>query len=72
MVTIWIILLVILSTDDLILNLLILILFVRKSKRPIIYIDSSTSDKGRKNVNIMINVIDLVLTRKVFNTHVFR
>ena len=53
----WRILLAILSTDDLILNLFILIIFVRKSKRTIIDIDPSTSDTAHKNVNIMMNVV---------------
>ena len=55
--SVWRILLVILSTDDLILNLFILIIFVRKIKRTIIDIDPSTSNQAHKNMNIMMNVV---------------
>ena len=54
---IWRILLIILSCNDLILNLMILVIFVKKIKRTIIDIDPSISPDALRNVNVMMNVV---------------
>ena len=53
---IWRILAIILSVDDLTLNVFILMIFVRKIKKTMSKIDPSISIKAQENINSMVNV----------------